>query len=133
MYENKTSKAGEASALYHDLIWDITPALSIFPDRKFNSIKFMGRTAVEITGRDFHSIEKYIKSYKPSESLLFSGKANDENLGEPMDLEVMNYAPTSEQGVVALFANFMGRIKGHQFVKIEFIRLGFPDTCAIEK
>lgn len=117
----------------HDLIRDIKPALSIFPDRKFKGIKFKDRTAVEITEKDFHSIENYIKSYEPSDSLLFRGMANDENLGEPMDLEVMNYAPTSEQGVVALFSHFMGRIRGHQFVKIEFIRLGFPDACAIEK
>jgi hypothetical protein len=117
----------------HDLLKDVEPPLSIFPDRRFAGIKFKDRTAVEITAKDFKSLEKYLKSYKPSDSVLFKGRANDENLGEPMDLEVMNYAPTSEQGVVALFAHFMGKIKGHQFVKIEFIRLGFPDACAIEK
>jgi len=117
----------------YDLLKEIEPPLSIFPDGRFKGIKFKDRTAVEITKKDFRSIEKYIESYKPSNSMLFKGKANDENLGEPMDLEVMNYAPTSEQGVVALFAHFMGKIKGHQFVKIEFIRLGFPDACAIER
>lgn len=117
----------------HDLIREINPPLSIFPDRKFTGIKFKDRTAVEITAQDFRSLEKYIKSYKASAPPLFKGKSNDENLGAPMDLEVMNYAPSSEQGVVALFAHFMGKIRGHQFVKIEFIRLGFPDACAIEK
>ncbi len=117
----------------HDLIKNVKPPLSIFPDGKFAAIKFKDRTAVEITERDFKAIEKYIKSYQPVDSMLFKGRANDENLGEPMDLEVMNYAPTSEQGVVALFSHFMGRIRGHQFVKIEFIRLGFPDACAIER
>ena len=116
-----------------DLLREIEPPLSIFHDRKFTGIKFKDRTSVEITAKDFKSIEKYIKSYKPTESELFRGRANDENLGEPLDLEVMNYAPTSEQGVVALFAHFMGRISDHRFVKIEFIRQGFPDACAIEK
>lgn len=117
----------------HDLVKNIEPPLSIFPDRKFKGIKFKDRTAVEITEKDFMSIEKYIKSYVPPTTELFKGRANDENLGEPMDLEVMNYAPTSEQGVVALFSHFMGKIKNHEFVKIEFIRFGFPDACVIEK
>jgi hypothetical protein len=117
----------------HDLVKDTELPLSIFPDRKFVGIKFKDRTAVEITKRDFKSVEQYIKDYKTPQLSLFRGSANDENLGEPFDLEVMNYAPTSEQGVVALFSHFMGKIKKHEFVKIEFIRLGFPDACAIEK
>jgi hypothetical protein len=116
----------------HDFIANMAPPLSLFPDRKFVPVKLKDKTAVKITEKDFKAIEKFIKTYKPAEQ-LFKGLANDENLGEPMDLEVMNYAPTSEQGVVALFSHFMRRIKNHQFVKIEFIRLGFPDACAIEK
>ncbi len=117
----------------HDLVENIRPPLSIFPKGKFKAIKFKDRTAVEITEKDFISIEKYIKSFKLPNNALFKGSPNDTNLGEPMDLEVMNYAPTSEQGVVALFSHFMTRIRSHHFVKIEFIRSGFPDACAIEK
>jgi len=117
----------------HEIVEKIEPPISLFTDRKFVPIKFKDRTAVEITETDFRSIEKFIKDYKITETKLFNGPANDENLGKPMDLGVMNYAPTSEQGVVALFAHFMGKIEGHQFVKIEFIRQGFPDACAIEK
>jgi len=117
----------------HNLINEIDPPLSIFQDRKFQPIKLKGRTAIEITKTDFFAIEKYIKTYVPKETSFFKKIVNDENLGEPIDLEVMNYAPTSEQGVVALFAYFMGNLKSHKFVKIEFIRLGFPDSCVIEK
>ena len=113
------------------LIEQIDPPLSIFPNRKFLPIKFKDRTAVEITSEDFKGIEKFIKSYVPEN--LFQGPPNDGNLGKPMDLGVLNYAPTSEQGVVALFVHFMDKLKEHKFVKIEFIRAGFPDACVIEK
>lgn len=116
----------------HDLIKQIDPAISIFPEKKFLPIKFKDRTAVEILNEDFRGIEKFIKSYKPDIG-LFQGPPNDGNLGEPMDLGVLNYAPTSEQGVVALFVHFMDKLKDHKFVKIEFIRAGFPDACVIEK
>jgi len=116
----------------HDLIEQIDPALSLFPNRKFVPIKFKDRTAVEINNKDFRGIEKLIKSYRPI-SNLFQGAPNDGNLGKPMDLGVLNYAPTSEQGVVALFVHFMNKLKDHEFVKIEFIRAGFPDACVIEK
>jgi len=116
----------------HDLIERIDPALSLFPNRKFVPIKFKDRTAVEINIRDFKGIEKLLKSYRPLIN-LFQGAPNDGNLGKPMDLGVLNYAPTSEQGVVALFVHFMNKLKDHEFVKIEFIRAGFPDACVIEK
>lgn len=116
----------------HDLIEQIEPPLIIFQKRKFEPIKFKGQTAIEITNEDFRAIEKFIKSYKPV-SNLFQGPPNDGNLGKPMDLGVLNYVPTSEQGVVALFVYFMDKLKDHKFVKIEFIRAGFPDACVIEK
>lgn len=116
----------------HDLIEQINPPINIFPKQKFIPIKFKDRTAVEITSEDFRGIEKFIKSYKPDRN-LFQGPPNDGNLGEPMDLGVLNYAPTSEQGVVALVVHFMDKLKDHKFVKIEFIRAGFPDACVIEK
>jgi len=116
----------------NELVEKIIPPLSIFPNRKFLPIKFKDRTAVEINKSDFAKIERFIKSYKP-ELNLFNGPANDGNLGEPMDLGVLNYAPTSEQGVVALFVHFMDKLRDHKFVKIEFIRDGFPDACVIEK
>ncbi len=116
----------------HDLIKRVEPSLQLFPNRKFVPIKFKDRTAVEITNEDFRRIEKYLKTYEPVDT-LFKGAPNDGNLGEPMDLGVLNYAPTSEQGAVALFVHFMGRFKDHRFVKIEFIRAGFPDACVIEK
>jgi len=117
----------------HDLIKNIDPPLSIFPDRKFAPIKLKDRTAVQLTEGDFRTIEKFIKTFRPPVQSLFIGPSNDENLGEPLGLEVMNYAPTSEQGVVALFSHFMGKIKDHKFVRIEFIRFGFPDACALER
>lgn len=116
----------------HDIIEKISPPLTIFPNSKFVPIRFKDRTAVEIKGDDFRRIEKFIKNYKP-DLTLFNGPPNDGNLGEPMDLGVLNYAPTSEQGVVALFVHFMDKLKDHKFVKIEFIRAGFPDACVIEK
>lgn len=115
-----------------DLIEQIDTPISIFQNRKFIPIKFKDRTAVEITNKDFRGIESYIKSYKPSGD-LFQGAPNDGNLGDPMELGVLNYAPTSEQGVVALFVHFMDKLKDHKFVKIESIRAGFPDACVIEK
>jgi len=116
----------------HDLIKGLDEPISIFPKKKFIPIKFKDRTSVEITGEDFKRIEKFIKSYKPDKD-LFNGPPNDGNLGEPLELGVLNYAPTSEQGVVALFVHFMDKLKHHKFVKIEFIRAGFPDACVIEK
>lgn len=116
----------------HDLIEQMDPPLSLFPNRKFVPIKFKDRTTVEINGKDFKGIEKLLRSYKPIGN-LFQGAPNDGNLGEPIDLGVLNYAPTSEQGVVALFIHFMGKLKDHEFVKVEFIRAGFPDACVIEK
>lgn len=116
----------------HDLVERLDPHVSIFPDKKFLPIKFKDRTSVEITNKDFRGIEKFIKTYKPVMN-LFQGPPNDGNLGKPMDLGVLNYVPTSEQGVVALFVHFMDKLKDHKFVKIEFIRAGFPDACVIEK
>lgn len=116
----------------HDIVEQVESPISIFPQRKFVPIKFKDRTAVEIKGEDFRRIEKFIKAYEPRKD-LFKGAPNDGNLGEPLDLGVLNYAPTSEQGVVALFVHFMNKLKDHKFVKIEFIRAGFPDACVIEK
>jgi hypothetical protein len=115
----------------NDLVENIEPPISIFPDKKFKPIRFKGRTAIEITEDDFKAIEEFIQSYKAEP--LFQGLPNDGNLGKPMELGVLNYAPTSEQGVVALFVHFIDKLKDHKFVKIEFIRAGFPDACVIEK
>lgn len=107
--------------------------MSIFPDGVFKSIRLRGQTAVELTPEDFKMIEDYIREYQPEELNLFNGPPNEEDLGEPMDLEVLYYAPTSEQGVVVLFAHFMEKFPKHKFVKMEFIRQAFPDACVIEK
>jgi hypothetical protein len=116
----------------HNIVKGVPTPISIFPDRTFKPILFRGQTAVEITKNDFIAIEKFIKSYKP-ETKLFKGLTNDGNLGEPIDIGILNYAPTSEQGVVALFVHFMDKLAKHKFAKIEFIRAGFPDSCVIEK
>lgn len=116
----------------NELVEKISPPLSIFPQRKFLPIKFKDRTAVEKNRAGFAKIERFIKFYKP-EVRLFNGPANDGNLGEPMDLGVSNYAPTSEKRVVAFFVKFMDKMKDHKYVKIEFIRDGFPDASVIEK
>src|SRR3990167_9166633 len=105
--------------------------LSLFPGHKFRPIKFKGRTAVEIPKKEFMAIEKFIRAYKQKQN-LFQGAPNEGNLGEPMDLDILNYAPTSEQGVVVLFSAFMKRLQ-HDFVKMEFIRSGFPDACVIQR
>ena len=115
-----------------EIVKNVNPPLSIFPDRKFKGIRFKDRTAVKINAKDFKSIEDFIKKYE-RKTEIFNGPANDENLGAPIDLGVLNYAPTSEQGVVALFVHFMKKLKNHKFEKIEFIRAGFPDSCVIEK
>lgn len=106
--------------------------LDVFPKNKFSPIKFKGRTSVEIKKGDFIKIEKFIKNYKPSVIDLFKGAPNEGNLGAPIDLDILNYAPTSEQGAVVLFASFMKQLP-YGFVKIEFVRSGFPDACVIQK
>lgn len=115
-----------------DVIKKIDPPLNLFPNRKFAPILLKGRTSIELTNQEFKNIEKFIRSYQPTFT-QFKGSPNDGNLGEPRDLGILNYAPTSEQGVVALFVHFMNRLRDHKFVKIEFIRAGFPDACVIEK
>ncbi len=106
--------------------------LDLFPSHKFSPIKFKGRTSVEISRRDYKSIEKFMRSYRAEQSILFQGSPNEGNLGEPIDLDILNYAPTSEQGVVVLFAAFM-KLLPYGFVKMEFIRSGFPDACVIQE
>jgi hypothetical protein len=113
----------------NQMLQEIPNPLSLFPDRKLQGIKLKGRTIVPITSSDFNQINTYIQSYKPKQR-LFIGSSNDAGLGEPRDYGVMNYAPTSEQGVVALFVWHM---KALGFKKLEFIRQGFPDACAIQK
>jgi len=49
-----------------------------------------------------------------------------------MDLGILNYAPTSEQGVVVLFAHCMQQLP-YNFIKMEFVRSGFPDACVLQK
>jgi len=83
-----------------DLLRQIETPLSIFRDRKFKGIKFKDRTSVEITEKDFESIEKYIKSCKSTEPELFRGRANDENLGEPLDLELCSNIRTGGCGFI---------------------------------
>jgi hypothetical protein len=106
--------------------------LNLFPKHKFRPILFKDRTAVEITSRDFITIEKFMHKYECLQSDLFNGAPNEGNLGAPIDLDILNYAPTSEQGVVVLFAAFMKELP-HGFVKMEFVRSGFPDACVIQR
>jgi hypothetical protein len=106
--------------------------LKCFPGGKFRPILFKGRTTYEITKADFQAIERFMKGYMPAESKLFQGPPNEGNLGEPIDLDILNYAPTSEQGVVVLFASFMKQLP-YGFVKMEFVRSGFPDACVIQR
>lgn len=95
------------------------------------SIAFKDRTAIQISRSDFQKIERLLYSYAPP-SNFFQGRANEGNLGEPIDLRILNYAPTSEQAVVVLFAEFMREID-FNFVKLEFVRNEFPDACVIQK
>ena len=105
--------------------------LTLFPKAEFEPIKLKGHASIPITQEDFKAIEKGITKFKPQR--LFSGHPNEGRLGAPMDLGILNYAPTSEPGVVALFVHYMTRLKKHNFVKIEFIRADFPDACVIEE
>ncbi len=104
--------------------------LSVFPRGKVEGIKLKGRTLIPITDRDFNRITKYVQSYEAPPPPFRGPRVNDAGLGEPGDFGVLNYAPTSEQGVVALF---VGHMKALGFAKIEFIRQGFPDACVIQE
>lgn len=105
-------------------------SLQAFPARKIGP-RFRGKTLLRISKRDLQAVAKYVRCYRPEATpVLFKGRSNDAGLGEPCDLQVMAYAPTSEQGVVALFVHHM-RALG--FRHLEFIRQGFPDACAIEE
>jgi hypothetical protein len=129
----KIRPVAKAKAPYYvsakTMLEELPDPLSIFPDRKIAGIRLKGRTFVKITKRDFDAVTRYVRNYRPSR-LLFQGRSNDAGLGEPRELGVMNYAPTSEQGVVALF---VGHMKALGFEKLEFVRQGFPDACAIRK
>ena len=109
------------------MLEELPEPLSIFPARKVSGIKLRGKTFVPITKADFRAISKYIPTYRPAP--LFNGPSNDQGLGKWGNLGAMSFAPTSEQGVVALFVWHM-RTLG--FEHLEFIRQGFPDACAIE-
>lgn len=104
-------------------------ALSLFPDRVVRGVRLKGRTLLPLTKRDFDLVSRYLRQYQPPEVEYFRGPQNDAGLGEPGDFGVMNYAPTSEQGVVAIFVYYMEQLG---FEKLEFIRAGFPDACAIK-
>ena len=110
------------------MLEELDPPLTIFPEGKLRGIKLRGRTFVPITKQDFQAVTRYVRAYK-HENVLFQGPSNDAGLGQPGNFGAMNYAPTSEQGVVALFVWHM---KTLGFVHLEFIRQGFPDACAIE-
>lgn len=111
------------------ILEELPEPLSIFPKRKLSGIKLRGKTFVALTKQDFQAITKYIKGYE-HEDTLFKGASNDAGLGPPGNLGAMSFAPTSEQGVVALFVWHM---KALGFEHLEFIRQGFPDACAIER
>jgi hypothetical protein len=106
--------------------------LSFFPDGKVKGIRLKGKTVLELTKAEFGSIERLLRTYTGPENNLFRGQANEGNLGEPMDLGILNYAPTSEQGVVVLFAHHMQKLP-YGFVKMEFVRSGFPDACVLQQ
>jgi hypothetical protein len=54
----------------------------------------------------------------------------EEIIGEPMQLGVMNYAPTNELGVVAVFVTYRKELG---FPTLEVIRPQFPDAIALLK
>lgn len=128
-YRLKRSNSGKHPVPIKEIVESLK--LDLFPRHKFRPILFKGRTSVEISKSDFTKIEKFIKTYKPAVD-LFRGAPNEGNLGAPIDLDILNYAPTSEQGTVVLFAAFMKQLP-YGFVKMEFVRSGFPDACVIQK
>ena len=111
------------------MLEELEHPLSIFPDRKLSGIKLRGRTLVPLTKQDFQAIGKYVRTYQEKDP-PFQGASNDAGMGEPGEYGVMKFAPTSEQGVVALFVH---HIENLGFTHLEFIRAQFPDACAIQK
>jgi len=103
--------------------------LKLFSHNKIEGIKLRGRTAIELTKKDFNMIESFIGKYTPPKN-LFNEITNEEGLGEPKELCIMRYTPTNEMGVVVLFAQYMQELG---FSHFEFIRPGFPDACVFEK
>jgi len=103
--------------------------ISLFPKGKIKGIQLKGRTAIQISSKDFSSIERYTKKPRMT-ALLFHEHINDEKLGEPAELKVIRFTPTNEMGVVVLFTSFMRDLG---FDGFEFIRAGFPDACVFEK
>jgi len=112
------------------MLQELPHAFSLFPDRKLKGVRLRGKTLLPLTKSDFDMVTAYIRKGGAIDQTLFSGRSNDAGLGLPGDYGVMNYAPTSEQGVVALFVHYM---KDLGFEKLEFIRAGFPDACAIQR
>lgn len=97
------------------------------------------RTIVKLPNgeKDFQAIEDFIINHKPSKKPFFDdiiADKDDKDLGEKIDFEILEYAPTSEMEVVVLFALLMknNAISNHMFEKIRFIRSKFPDACVIE-
>lgn len=103
--------------------------LHLFPKGKIKGISLKGRTALEISKKDFEAFESLIGTYSPT-SNLFKDKTTEEGLGDSKELGIMRYTPTNEAGVVVLFAQYM---KNLGFSHFEFIRSAFPDACVFEK
>jgi len=112
------------------MLAELPHALSVFPERVIRGVQLKGRTLLPLTKRDFDMVSRHVHQYQPPDAGYFKGPQNDAGLGEPGDYGVMNYAPTSEQGVVAIFVHYMKQLG---FEKLEFIRAGFPDACAIKR
>src|SRR5208283_4188670 len=101
-------KAGPRPAISSGVIGNLPVVGRI--DRLNASPNLSGGRAVvliPIGKKDFDQITAFVKDYRPQQSKLFQGRSNDDNLGEPGECGVMKFAPTNEQGVVALFVSHM--------------------------
>ncbi len=115
---------------FQEMLDSLPEPFSIFPERKLAGIKLKGKRLLSISERDFELASTFVKEYRPPEKPLFQGPVKDCKCGENGDYGVMKFAPTNEQGVVALFVHYMNRLG---FDHLKFIRAGFPDACAITK
>ena len=79
------SRKNQLPVPIHEIVNQIK--LDVFPKHKFRPIIFKGQTVVEISRRDFHLIENFMRKYKKTDSKDFKGAPNEGNLGEPIDLD----------------------------------------------
>jgi len=75
-------------------------------------------------------ISKTIKEIEEPQGIPTEFDDLDEFVGEPMELGVMRWSPTTHDGVIALFVEYRNELG---FPIMEWIRPQFPDACVYQK